>query len=120
MMAADPMEAGDEGFLAGLRRCGCDPARRGDVIVFSTAAIGGSHAGEIVETGVSVGELSAWPGVPPHWVHLPASVAIARTNSQPSPVHGWLMHSRNITGWGNAEEPAQAWIAHARSVIEEA
>jgi hypothetical protein len=119
-MAADPMEAGEEGFLAGLRRCGCEPENRGDVVVFGTVAIGGTHAGEIVETGVSVGELSAWPGVPPHWVHLPASVAIARTNSQPSPVHGWLMHSRNITGWGNAEEPAQAWIAHARSVIEEA
>jgi hypothetical protein len=120
VIPVDPMEAGEEGFLAGLRRCGCEPEKRNDVIVLIVVAIGGSHAGEIVETGVSADELSAWPGVPPHWVHLPSSVTIARTNTRPSPIPGWLMHSRSITGWGNAEEPTQAWIAHARSVIEEA
>lgn len=113
------MEAGKEGFLAGLRRCGCEPEKRNDVIVFSVIAVSGSHAGQSVETGVNAGELAAWPGVPPHWVHLPRSIAFVHTNSQPSLIPGWLMHSRNIAGWGNAEEPTQAWIAHARSVIEE-
>lgn len=113
------MEVGEEGFLAGLRRCGCEPDKRNDVVVFTVVAAGGSHAGEAIETGVSVGELAAWPSVPPHWVHLPRSITFTRTNSKPSPVSGWLMHSRNIVGWGNAEEPAQGWIAHARSVIEE-
>lgn len=119
-MVVDPVETGAEGFVAGLRRYGCEPETRHEVIVFDVIAVGGSHAGQIIECGVTVGELSAWPGVPPHWVHLPASVTIARTNSQPSPVPGWLMHSRNIAGWGNASDPAQAWIAHARSVLEEA
>lgn len=113
------MEAGEDGFLAGLRRCGCEPEKRHDVIVFSVVAVGGSHAGESIETGVSAIELAAWPTVPPHWVHLPGFITFTRTNSQGSPIPGWLAHSRNIVGWGNAEEPAQGWIAHARSVIEE-
>jgi len=112
-------EIGEEGFLAGLRRCGCNPQHRHDVIVFAVEVIGGSHAGLAIESGVSVGELAAWPSAPPHWVHLPAAVEIGHTNAQPSPVPGWLMHSRNITGWGNAAEPAQAWIAHVRSVLED-
>lgn len=119
-MPADSMEAGEEGFLAGLRRCGCEADKRNDVIVFAVVAMGGRHAGRPMETGVNVTELVAWPGVPPHWVHLPATVTFVRTNAQPSRVPGWLMHSRNISGWGNAKEPAQAWIAHARSVLEEA
>lgn len=119
-MTTTAVETGEERFLAGLRRCGCDPVKRNDVIVFEVTAVGGRHSGQAIETGVSVNELAAWPGAPPHWVHLPSVVAIARTNTQPSPLPGWLMHSRNITGWGNAEEPAQAWIAHARSVLEEA
>jgi hypothetical protein len=119
-MTTDPMEVGEAGFIAGLRRCGCEPEKRNDVLTFTVIAVGGAHAGEVVETGVSCGELGGWPSVPPHWVHLPASVVIARTNSQPSALPGWLMHSRNIVGWGDAVEPAQAWIAHARSVIEEA
>lgn len=113
-------EIGEEGFLAGLRRCGCDVHARDGVIVFLVVPASGTYAGQATETGVSVGELTAWPSVPPHWVHLPESVAIAHTNTQPSALPGWLMHSRNITGWGNAAEPAQAWLAHVRSVLGEA
>jgi hypothetical protein len=112
-------ETGEEGFLAGLRRCGSEGEERNGVTLFSVVAFGGSHAGETVETGVSVEELAAWPSAPPHWVHLPGNVTISHTNTQPSPVPGWVMHSRNINGWGNAEEPAQAWLAHVRSVLEE-
>jgi hypothetical protein len=113
-------ETGEEGFLAGLRRCECEPESHNGVIVFAVVAAGGSHAGEAIETGVGVDELAAWPSAPPHWVHLPGSVTIGHTNTQPSPIPAWLMHSRSITGWGNAAEPAQAWIAHIRSVLEEA
>src|SRR4051812_9424142 len=104
-MMIDRVEAGEEGFLAGLRRYGCVPEKRNGVIVFRVIAVGGSHAGEPIETGVNVSELAAWPSVPPHWVHLPHSIAFAHTNSQPSSIPGWMMHSRNITGWGNAEDP---------------
>ena len=113
-------ETGEDVFLAGLRRCGCEPANQSEVIVFTIVAITGLMAGQEVETGVAINELSAWPSVPPHWVHLPASVGIAHSNTQASPVQGWLMHSRNIAGWGDAAEPAQAWIAHVRSVVGEA
>jgi hypothetical protein len=115
-----PDEVGEEGFLAGLRRCGCAPEVRSGVVVFSVTAIGGTHAGVDVETGVACGELVTWPTAPPHWVHFPASISIPITNAQPSPTPGWLMHSRNIVNWGNAADPAQAWLAHVRSVLEEA
>lgn len=113
-------ETGEEGFLAGLRRCGCEPEKRNGVIAFTVVPVDGSHAGEAIETGVGAEELSAWPSAPPHWVHLPSSVTIVHTNTQASPIAGWLGHSRNLAGWGNAEEPAQAWIAHVRSVLADA
>lgn len=112
-------ETGETGFLAGLRRCGCDPDKRNGVVVFIVVPVGGCHAGQPIETGIHSNELASWPSAPPHWVHLPASVIIGHTNTQPSSIPGWLMHSRNITGWGNAQEPVQAWLAHVRAVLEE-
>lgn len=112
-------ETGETAFLAGLRRCGCAPDKRNGVVVFTVVPVGGCHAGQLIETGVCIDELAAWPSAPPHWVHLPVSTIIGHTNTQPSPILGWLMHSRNITSWGNAEEPAQAWLAHVRAVLEE-
>lgn len=113
-------ETGEEGFLAGLRRCGCQAENRRGVIVFTVTAVTGPLAGREIETGVASTELVAWASAPPHWIHLPMSVTIPHTNTQASPVPGWLMHSRSITGWGDAAEPAQAWLAHARSVLGDA
>jgi len=113
-------ETGEEGFLVGLRRCGCNPQKRDGVIVFSVVPIDGSRAGESIETGVEVEELAAWPSAPPHWVHLPTSMTFDHSNTRPSPIPDWLKHSRSVSNWGNAKEPAQAWIAHVRAVLEEA
>lgn len=110
---------GVEGFVEGLKRCGCDPEERNDVIVFNVVPAGGARAGRAVETGVGLDELSGWPMAPPHWLHFPASINIANTNSKPSPIPNWLKHSRKADAWGNAEEPAQAWIAHVRAVLED-
>jgi len=116
-----PLEqTGESGFIAGLRRCGCQPERRNGVVVFSVVPVEGCHAGKLIETGVSADELRNWPSVPPHWVHLPASVRFSRTNQSASSIPGWVKHSRNIGGWGNASEPAQAWVAHVRAVLGEA
>lgn len=112
-------ETGQRGFLTGLRRCGCDAKERNGVVVFSVVPVGGGYAGQSIETGVRVDDLAGWPSAPPHWVHLPGAVSIGRTNKKPSPIPGWLMHSRKIAGWGDAEEPAQAWLAHVRAVLEE-
>jgi hypothetical protein len=114
------MDAGLDGFIDGLGRLGISVRREADLVVFEVTAPGGAHAGADVETGVSAEELVRWPQVPPHWVHLPSTIRLARTNSRPSSVAGWLRHSRNITAWGDAAEPAQAWVAHVRGVLEEA
>lgn len=114
------METGEAGFLAGLRRCGLDPAVRNGVAVFTVEPVGGAAAGTIVESGVAVEELFAWPATPPHWVHFPAAIRFASTNAADSEISGWRKHSRDIRGWGNASEPAQAWVAHVRAVLEEA
>lgn len=113
-------EEGADGFLAGLRRCGCTPEIRNDVVVFTVVPIGGGRADIPTETGVAVDELRMWAAAPPHWVHLPGEVRFARTNTQSSTIAGWLKHSREPKKWGNAEEPAQAWIAHVRGMLEEA
>lgn len=113
-------DTGVEAFIAGLRRCGQEPTVEAGVVTFVVEPLAGAHAGAIVTTGVSANELVTWPAVPPHWIHLPGNVTFPRSNTQPSPIPGWLKHSRQISGWGNAAEPAQAWISHARAVVGEA
>ena len=113
--------AGVDGFLAGLRRCGLEPVVRGAVVTFAVEAPPGPRAGTVVETGVETAELTAWPAVPPHWVHLCTDITFARTNADATEcLPGWVRHSRQIAGWGDAAEPAQAWLAHVRGVLAEA
>lgn len=113
-------DVGLDGFIAGLRRCGVEPVVEAGVVSFDVEPIFGSRAGRPLTTGVSVEELTTWPAVPPHWVHLPNDVTFAHSNTQASTRPGFTKHSRQINRWGNAEEPAQAWIAHARGVAGEA
>ena len=108
-------------FLAGLDRCGVAAVVQGSVVTFTVEAVAGARAGHPTPTGVQVDELSMWPQCPPHWVHFPADVGFAATNANPDEtLPGWVRHSRQIAGWGDATEPAQAWIAHVRSVLETA
>jgi len=112
---------GVDGFVAGLRRCGLTPVLDCAVVTFEVEVLGGPHTGRLVPTGVGVPELEAWPAVPPHWVHLPTDVPLTRTNSDVNEtLFGWVRHSRQIAGWGDAEEPTQAWVAHVRGVLAEA
>ena len=96
------------------------PERRSGLVVYQVEPVGGRLAGELVPSGVEVGELAGWPIAPPHWVHLPASVVFANTNSQSSPLPGWLRHSRQVRGWGCDPDPAQGWLAHIRGILGEA
>lgn len=112
----DPLEQ----FTAGLRRLGANPETRSGLVIYQVEPVGGRLAGEAVSTAVEVGELAGWPIAPPHWVHLPASVAFVNTNSQASPLPGWLRHSRQLSGWGGDPDPAQGWLAHVRAVVGEA
>ena len=113
-------DIGVDGFMNGLRRCGLEPIVDSGVVTFKVEAPTGARAGTPVPTGVSADELTGWPAIPPHWVHFPENVNFPRSNTQGSLVAGWLKHSRQIQGWGNAVEPAQAWISHVRSVLSEA
>lgn len=113
-------DAGVDGFIAGLFECGIEASVRHGVATFAVAAVDGAFAGRSVEVGVGVDELGAWPAVPPHWIHLPSDVQFARSNTEPSGVPGWLKHSRGTAAWGDAARPAQAYLAHLRSVIGEA
>ena len=106
-------------FIADMTELGLDPTAEAELVIYRVTPIDGARAGTPVETGVSLDELGSWPQVPPHWVHLPASVRFPQTNTQPSPKSGWLMHSRNITGWGDAP-PAVGWASHIRAVLSEA
>lgn len=57
----------------------------------------------------------------PHWVHLPETVTFTRTNIDRNEcLPAWARHSRQIVGWGDATEPAQAWLGHVRGVLAEA
>ena len=106
-------------FIDDMTEIGLTPTVEDELVVYRVTPVDGARAGTPVETGISLEELGPWPQVPPHWVHLPASVRFPQTNSQPSPRAGWLMHSRQIAGWGDAA-PAVAWVSHIRAVLSEA
>ena len=106
-------------FIADVTELGLDPTVEAELVIYRVTPIDGAHAGTPVETGSSLYELGSWPQVPPHWVHFPASVRFRQTNTQPSPKSGWLMHSRQITGWDDAP-PAVGWVSHIRAVLSEA
>lgn len=106
-------------FIADTRELGLAPEVEAGLVIYRVTPIDGAYAGTPVETGVSVDELGSWSQVPPHWVHLPTSVHFPETNSQPSSKSGWSMHSRQISGWGDAP-PAVEWVSHIRAVLSEA
>lgn len=109
---------GTQAFIDGLQQCGLPWKVSGNILLFPLTAVVGSYHGQPIETGVALDELDAWPMAPPHWVHLPADVLVGPTNSKPSPITGWLMHSRNAPRWGNAKHAVQAWLAHVQSVLD--
>lgn len=113
---SDPVEQ----FVAGLASLGAAPDRRLDLIVYGIEPVDGAYAGRRVEVGVEVGELANWPIAPPHWIHLPAEITFARTNSQPSSLPNWMKHSRQVTDWGGDPQPTRVWMAHTRGVVGEA
>jgi hypothetical protein len=112
--------AGADGFAAGLRECGLDPDIQNEVIRFQAVPVTGAFAATTVDCGVAVEDLAGWPTLPPHWLHLPPAVRFAHTNSQPSPLPGWLRHSRPPARWGNDASPARAYLAHVRGILGEA
>ena len=113
------MQTGVEAFMQAMTELGFEATLEAELVLYQVQPVDGAHAGKPIETGVAIDELEPWPQVPPHWLHFPSGVRFSRTNSQPSSKSGWLMHSRQITGWGDA--PAGiAWASHVRAVLCEA
>ena len=82
-------------FIADLEEEGLKPTRCGDAVRYVVVPAAGRYAGQEVETGVSMSELQGWPTVPPHWIHLPAEVEFAHTNTDTVDcAAGWRRHSR--------------------------
>ncbi len=106
-------------FIDDITQLGFNPMVEAGLVVYRITPIDGAYAGIAVETGVGTDELASWPQVPPHWVHFPAGIGFYRTNSQASPKSGWLMHSRQIEGWGDTP-PRICWSSHIRAVLSEA
>ena len=113
------MNAGVRKFIDSMTEASFAPKVEANVVIFEIVPVDGAHAGYSVATGVSIDELDAWPQVPPHWIHFPASIVFPRSNSKPSPKSGWLKHSRDMLGWGDAP-PAISWASHVRAVLSEA
>ena len=113
------MQTGAKAFMQDMAELGFETTLEAELVIYQVVAVDGAYAGIPVETGVSIGELDPWPQVPPHWLHFPADIRFSRTNSSPSSRSGWLMHSRQITGWGDALAGV-AWVSHVRAVLSEA
>lgn len=111
------MANGVDDFIERMTRLGLEPESENDLVIYQIEPVDGALAGTTVATGVAVGELQRWPVVPPHWIHLPESVRFAQTNSRPSTRSGWLMHSRQITRWGQDPDPGVGWASHVRGVV---
>lgn len=106
-------------FIDDMKGVGIDASVEAELVVYRIQPVDGAHAGSPVDTGVSIAELTAWPQIPPHWVHISTCISFPRTNSQPSPKPGWLMHSRDLQRWGEAP-PGVSWAGHVRAILGEA
>lgn len=114
------MNAPQQQFVHELARLGLEPRVVGPLVEYVITPVDGVHAGSSVVTAVATEDLTRWPVVPPHWVHLPAGLTFPRTNARRSSKAGWLMHSRNIAAWGTDKDATRAWAAHVRGVLGEA
>ena len=112
------MQTGVEAFIQDMTELGLETRLEAELVIYKVVAVDGAYAGRPVETGIGIGELEPWPQVPPHWLHFPTDVRFSSTNSNPSPKSGWLMHSRQIAGWGDAPAGV-AWVSHVRAVLSE-
>ena len=112
------MQSGVKAFIQDMSDLGSGAELEAELVIYEVVAVDGAYAGRAVKTGVGVGELQPWPQVPPHWLHFPCTVHFSQTNSQPSPKSGWLMHSRQISGWGDAPAGV-AWASHIRAVLSQ-
>ena len=112
------MQPGVQGFVEATTELGLHPTVEAELVVCRVTLAAGKRAGTTVEVGVALDELQSWPQASPYWVHLPADISFAENGAiKDSPKEGWLKHSRQIKGWGNAP-PAIDWSSHIQRVLK--
>jgi len=105
-------------FISDMTAAGAPARADGPRIIYSVTAVGGGLAGQTVTTGVSVSEVQSWPAVPPHWIHLPASIEFDQTNMDETDcLPGWKRHSRDYSYTDMSVPPARAWLSHVRGFV---
>jgi len=105
-------------FISDMTAAGAPAHLVGQQILFDVDAVDGPLRGQKVPTGVSVSEVQSWPMVPPHWIHLPASISFTQTNADTIDCPpGWMRHSREFSLTSMATPPARAWLQHVRGVL---
>lgn len=105
-------------FINDMTAVGAPARADGLRILYDVVAVGGALSGQTVTTGVSVSEVQSWPMVPPHWIHLPESIAFAATNvDEVDCPPGWKRHSREYTNTDMSVPPALSWLRHVRGFI---
>jgi hypothetical protein len=100
----------------------------GDRSLNDTADLVAAHHDQIRLSAINSGA-TQWPSTPPRGPMTFLTIEdfplterrYGRTNINPeATLPGWVRHSRDVKGWGDAQEPAQAWLAHLRRVLQDA
>ena len=105
-------------FIADMTAAGAPARADGPRILYEIVVVGGALAGQTVTTGVSISEVQSWPAVPPHWIHLPASVRFSETNTDDTDcAPGYKRHSRDYSYTDTSIHPARAWLRHVRGFV---
>ena len=117
-MTAPNLSEPAQKFVDDMTAAGAPARVDGPRILFNVVAVDGALAGQTVTTGVSVSEVQSWPLTPPHWIHLPETVAFAETNMDDTDCPtGWKRHSRDFNYADTSVPPALAWLRHVRGFV---
>lgn len=105
-------------FMDDMAAVGAPVRAENNRLMYEVMAVGGFLAGQKVLTGVSLSEVQNWPMIPPHWVHLPDTIAFAATNMDETDCPPrWKRHSRDFGFTDMSMAPAMAWLRHVRGFV---
>jgi hypothetical protein len=106
---------GPEEFAQRMRDLDVTVEQRGPLVIVQVEVPLGSNAGVVA---VGADPPADFPRVPPHWVHLPASIELPGGSRQPSELGAdWSKWSRPHKRWSGGSTAAQQWLAHARALL---
>ncbi len=88
---------------------------RGPIVVVTLDCALGGDAG-VIEIGTD--PPPDFPATPPHWVHLPAGIALPSDEGRESELGtAWRKWSRPHPRWRTDAPPLRQWLAHMRSLL---